>query len=75
VDGRAPTHHAPPGKSDRLDAHAVARLLREETETLPPVLAEEPEVATVQLWSSDRGVLSPTVGAATRPVLALDKVF
>jgi transposase len=40
-----------PGKSDRLDAHAVARLLREEAETLPVVVAEEPEIASVQLWS------------------------
>lgn len=40
-----------PGKSDRLDAQAVARLLREESGTLPAVPAEEPEVATVQLRS------------------------
>ena len=40
-----------PGKSDRLDAHAVARLLREEGDSLPVVLPEEPEVATLQLWS------------------------
>src|SRR5262245_10184437 len=40
-----------PGKSDRLDAHAVARLLREEGAALPVVLPEEPEVATVRLWS------------------------
>jgi len=40
-----------PGKSDRLDAHAVARLLREERDSLPVVLPEDPEVATLQLWS------------------------
>jgi transposase len=40
-----------PGKSDRLDAYAVARLLREEAATLPLILPEEPEVAAVQLWS------------------------
>jgi len=40
-----------PGKSDRLDARAVAQLLREEAETLPRVYAEEDPLATVQLWS------------------------
>jgi transposase len=40
-----------PGKSDRLDALAVARLLREEATTLPLVLPDEEAVATVQLWS------------------------
>jgi transposase len=40
-----------PGKSDRLDALAVARLLREEAATLPLVLPDEEGVATVQLWS------------------------
>jgi transposase len=40
-----------PGKSDWLDAHAVARVLREEAETLPAVLPEEPEAASVELWS------------------------
>jgi transposase len=40
-----------PGKSDRLDAHAVARLLREEAATLPVVLPEEQEAASVELWS------------------------
>lgn len=40
-----------PGKSDRLDARAVAQLLREEADTLPRVYAEEDPLATVQLWS------------------------
>jgi transposase len=40
-----------PGKSDRLDALAVAHLLREEAASLPVVLPEEAAVATVQLWS------------------------
>jgi len=40
-----------PGKSDRLDAHSVAQLLREEADTLPRVYAEEDEQASVQLWS------------------------
>jgi transposase len=46
-----------PGKSDRLDAHAVARLLREEAGTLPVVLPEDPDVATLQLWSRLRDEL------------------
>jgi transposase len=40
-----------PGKSDRLDALAVARLLREEAATLPVVPPEDPAAATAQLWS------------------------
>jgi len=40
-----------PGKSDRLDARAVAQLLREEADTLPRVYAEEDPLAMVQLWS------------------------
>jgi transposase len=40
-----------PGKTDALDAQAVARLLREEGESLPLVQAEEPAVASLQLWS------------------------
>jgi transposase len=40
-----------PGKSDRLDARAVAQLLREEADTLPRVYAEEDPLAAVQLWS------------------------
>ncbi len=39
------------GKSDRLDAHSVATLLREEADTLPRVYAQEDEIAAVQLWS------------------------
>jgi transposase len=40
-----------PGKSDRLDAHSVATLLREERATLPRVYAEDDALASVQLWS------------------------
>ena len=40
-----------PGKSDRLDAHAVAALLREEAGTLPAVLPDESEAASLTLWS------------------------
>jgi transposase len=40
-----------PGKSDRLDAHSVAQLLREERATLPRVYAEDDALASVQLWS------------------------
>jgi len=39
------------GKSDRLDAHAVAQLLREEGPKLPEVVALDDDVAAVQLWS------------------------
>jgi len=42
------------GKSDRLDAHSVAQLLREEAATLPRVFAEEDPAATVQLWSREQ---------------------
>ena len=34
-----------PGKSDRLDAHSVATLLREERATLPRVYAEDDQLA------------------------------
>lgn len=40
-----------PGKSDRLDARAVAQLLREEWSTLPRVYPEDSELAQVELWS------------------------
>src|ERR1700704_3785959 len=39
------------GKTDALDAQAVARLLREEGDSLPLVQAEEVAVASLQLWS------------------------
>ena len=42
------------GKSDRLDALAVARLLRDEAATLPVVLPEDPAAATAQRWSRRR---------------------
>jgi transposase len=40
-----------PGKSDRLDARAVAQLLREEEATLPRVYPEDSDLAQVELWS------------------------
>jgi transposase len=40
-----------PGKNDVLDAQAVARLLREEGESLPLVQAETVATASLQLWS------------------------
>jgi transposase len=47
-----------PGKSDRLDAHAVAHLLREEADRLPRVLALDQETAQVQLWSRTQAELT-----------------
>ncbi len=47
-----------PGKSDRLDAHSVATLLREERATLPRVFPEDDELASVQLWSRLESELS-----------------
>jgi transposase len=47
-----------PGKSDRLDAHAVALLLREEAARLPRVLAQDDETAAVQLWSRTQAELT-----------------
>lgn len=46
------------GKSDRLDAHSVATLLREEADTLPRVYAQDDELATVQLWSRTQAELT-----------------
>ena len=40
-----------PGKSDVLDAQAVARHLREEGEGLPLVQAETVVTASLQIWS------------------------
>ena len=47
-----------PGKSDRLDARAVAALLREEAETLPRVFAEDDAAAQVQLWSREHAEIT-----------------
>lgn len=47
-----------PGKNDRLDAHAVALLLREEAGRLPEVLAQDDETAAVQLWSRTQAELT-----------------
>jgi transposase len=42
-----------PGKSDRLDAHAVAKFVREEAATLPRVAAED-ETAVLDLLVTER---------------------
>ena len=42
-----------PGKSDHLDAHAVAKLVHEEAATLPPVTAED-ETAVLDLLVTER---------------------
>ncbi len=42
-----------PGKNDRLDAHAVAKLVREEGSTLPRVAAED-ETAVLDLLVTER---------------------
>ncbi len=42
-----------PGKSDRLDAHAVAKLVRDEGATLPRVTAED-EAAVLDLLVTER---------------------
>ncbi len=41
------------GKSDRLDAHAVAQLVREESATLPPI-APDDETAVLDLLTTER---------------------
>jgi len=46
------------GKSDRLDAAAVAQLLREEADRLPRVLVPDELTAQVQLWSRTQAELS-----------------
>lgn len=46
------------GKSDRLDTHAVALLLREEAARLPRVLPQDDETAAVQLWSRTQAELT-----------------
>ena len=50
------------GKSDRLDAHAVAQLVREEASTLPQVPADD-ETAALDLLTTER---EATVTEATR---------
>ncbi len=42
-----------PGKSDRLDAHAVAKLVRDEAATLPNVIADD-ETAVLDLLVTER---------------------
>ncbi len=51
-----------PGKSDRLDAHAVAKLVRDEGATLPRVTAED-EAAVLDLLVTER---EAALSAATR---------
>lgn len=59
------------GKSDRLDARAVAQLLREEAATLPRVYAEEDPLATVQLWSRLQAQLTEDMTRLTNRLHAL----
>ncbi len=51
-----------PGKSDRLDAHAVAKLVRDEATTLPRVTTED-ETAVLDLLVTER---EAAVAEATR---------
>ena len=51
LTARQRSHAVRRGKSDRLDAHAVASLLREEADRLPRVIVPDEETAQVQLWS------------------------
>lgn len=60
-----------PGKSDRLDARAVAQLVREEADTLPRVFAEEDPIATVQLWSRMQAELTEDMTRLTNRLHAL----
>lgn len=46
------------GKSDRLDAHAVALLLREEAARLLRVVAQDDATAAVQIWSRTQAELT-----------------
>jgi hypothetical protein len=57
------------GKSDVLDAQAVARLWREEGEALPLVQAETVTSANLQLWSPlrDDVVLDMTLSSEQAP--------
>jgi transposase len=58
LTARQRTHALRRGKSDRLDAAAVAQLLREEAERLPRVLVPDEETAQVQLWSRTQAELT-----------------
>ena len=60
-----------PGKSDRLDARAVAQLLREEADTLPRVYAEDDPLAMVQLWSRLQAELTEDMTRLTNRLHAL----
>jgi transposase len=58
LTARQRTHALRRGKNDRLDAHAVAMLLREEAERLPRVMVLDEETARVQLWSRTQAELT-----------------
>jgi len=49
-------------KTDRLDAHAVARVVRQEGSALPLVVAED-ETAVLEVWVTER---ASAMGEATR---------
>lgn len=58
LTARQRVHAVRRGKNDRLDAHAVATLVREEAERLPRVLVVDEETAQVQLWSRTQAELT-----------------
>lgn len=58
LTARQRSHAVRRGKNDRLDAHAVATLLREEAERLPRVILLDEETAQVQLWSRTQAELT-----------------
>jgi transposase len=58
LTARQRSHAVRRGKSDRLDAAAVAQLLREEASRLPRVLVPDEETAQVQLWSRTQAELT-----------------
>lgn len=58
LTARQRAHAVRRGKNDRLDAHAVATLLREEADRLPRVLVLDEETAQVQLWSRTQAELT-----------------
>lgn len=58
LTARQRVHAVRRGKNDRLDAHAVATLLREEAERLPRVLVLDEDTAQVQLWSRTQAELT-----------------
>ena len=58
---RARTYGIKVDKNDRLDAHAVARLVREDGSTLPQVTSEDESVVLDLLVTEREAVLAETV--------------